>query len=518
VNLRNQLVRNVLTNWAFLLLNLIVFFFLTPYIIAVLGPTRAGIWFLLGSVTAYFGLITFGIPGATEKYVAEYLARGEREQVNRIVSSSLFLSLFAALIAAAAAAVLSLLLDKVFTIADEHIVEARRVIVVIGLDLALAYPCGLMFNVLKGFNRYDVRSAILIPALLVKAAGFYLVLRLGAGVVAMVLVQLAINLLSYLIATLWVFHHAPWIRANVRFRDRGVYRLLLVYGAFQFLALAADVVITYTDLIIIGSVVAMGMGSVTVYNIAAQLRTLPRNISAGLDSTLRPAASHLHALGDTAGLQRLLVMGGRIILVMLGGLYVLYATWGDRFVLLWQYGLTREDVYRIYYCLMILIAPTFLTVVLGPGVAIIYGMAKHRPHAILGAVVMVANVALSIWLAHVIGIYGVAIGTVVPLFFIRGLYMYYYVPHTVGMGVLRFIASVWGRPLLGLVPLAAVLTVLRFVVEFDRLLWIMVFFVVVGVAYALWVYVVVLTREEKQLARDIVAGTPFGLARGGPKA
>jgi len=516
VNLRNQLVRNVLTNWAFLLLNLAIFFFLSPYIIDVLGPSRAGIWFLLGSITGYFGLVGFGIPAATEKYVAEYLARNEREQVNRIVASSLFLSIYAALIAVVAAAVLCFFVDKVFKIADAYLVEARQVMVVIGLDLALAYPCGLMFNVLKGFNRYDVRSAILIPALLVRAAGLYLVLRLGAGVVAMVLIQLAINLLSYLAATLWVFRHAPWIRANLRFRDRGIYRLLLVYGAFQFIALAADVVITYTDLIIIGSLVAMG--GVTVYNIAAQLRTLPRNISAGLDGTLRPAASHLHTLGDTAGLQRLLVLGGRIILVMLGGLYVLYATWGDRFVSLWQYGLTREAVYQVYYCLMILIAPTFLTVVLGPGIAIIYGMAKHRPHAVLGAVVMVANIGLSIWLANVIGIYGVAVGTVVPLFFIRGLYMYYYVPHTVGMGMGRFIASVWGRPLLGLVPLAAVLTALRFVIDFDRLLWIVLFFVAAGAAYMLWVYTVVLTREEKALARDVIAGRPFGLARGGPKA
>ena len=96
MNLRRQLTRNVLSNWMFLFLNLVIFFFLTPFIIDVLGPARAGIWFLLGSITGYFGIVAFGIPGATEKYVAEYLANDDRDQVNRIVSSSLFLSLWLA--------------------------------------------------------------------------------------------------------------------------------------------------------------------------------------------------------------------------------------------------------------------------------------------------------------------------------------------------------------------------------------------------------------------------------------
>jgi protein-S-isoprenylcysteine O-methyltransferase Ste14 len=49
------------------------------------------------------------------------------------------------------------------------------------------------------------------------------------------------------------------------------------------------------------------------------------------------------------------------------------------------------------------------------------------------------------------------------------------------------------------VPLAAVLTGLRLLIDFDRLLWLMVFFMIVGGAYALFVFFVVLTPEEKRL-------------------
>jgi hypothetical protein len=128
-----------------------------------------------------------------------------------------------------------------------------------------------------------------------------------------------------------------------------------------------------------------------------------------------------------------------------------------------------------------------------------YGMARHRLFAVLGAVVAVVNVGLSIALAFPLGIYGVAIGTVVPMLCIRDLYLYSYLPGLARMGMWRYVASVWAKPLLGLGPLAAVLTVLRFVLAFDRLLWIMVFFAAVGGLYVLWVFLVVLTPEERRL-------------------
>jgi O-antigen/teichoic acid export membrane protein len=510
VDLRRQLIRNVLSNWAFLFLNFVIFFFLTPYIVSVLGEDRAGIWFLLGSITGYFGIIAFGIPGATEKYVAQFLATGEREQVSRVVSTSLFLSLWIALIAAAGAAALWLNVGRIFRIEPTQLSEAQSVMLIVGIDLALAYPCALMVNVLRGFNRYDVRNAILIPALLIKTGGYFAALSLGAGVTAMVAIQLAVNLLGYLAATLWVFHHAPWLRIRYRLMDRRTYRLLLAYGALQFVGMATDRIILYTDRWILAGVI--GTAAVTAYSIAARLSDMGREISAGLDMTLRPTASHLHALGDYAGLRMLLVMGGRVLLVMLGGLYVLYATWGDRFIALW---VPKLDAQLIYVCLAILIGPAFLTIVLGPGISIMYGMAKHRPRAVLGVVVAIVNVGLSLWLVYVIGIYGVAIGTVAPLFFIRGLYMYRYLPRITQMDPWRFIAGVWGRPLLGLVPLAGALTALRFVLHFDRLASLMLFFVIAGAVYAGWVYLVVLTPDEKRLVHDVIAGIPFRARRRG---
>jgi O-antigen/teichoic acid export membrane protein len=509
VNLRRQFIKNVLSNYTFLGLNFIIFFFLNPYINNTFGPERAGTWFLIASLVGYAGIVTFGIPSATEKYVAEFLARGSRDAVNRIVSTSLFLSLFVALIAVPIVALVVIFPQWLFRLQPAYLSEARKVLFIVGIDLVLAYPCSLMLNVLKGFNRHDVRTAVLIPALLIKAAGFVLVIRYGGGITAMALIQFVINMLGYAVVTVWILRHAPWLSIRLRSVERSTARLLMVYGTFQFFAMASDLIIANTDKIILANMVSMAM--VSTYNIAAQLRGVGRLISSGLDLPLRTASSHLQGTGDVNALQMLATVGARVLLVGVGGLYVLYAAWGDQFVRLWQPRVFAETGLATYYCLLILSVPAFLTVALLPGIAIIYGLGRHQPHGVLGIIVAVLNVGLSIALAPLWGIYGVALGAAVPLFFIRGLYMYRYVPRVLQMSLGQFIVGVWGRPLLGLVPLAAVLWGVRCVLGFDRLLWLMVFFLVVAAGYAAWAYFVVLTPAEKQLVREIrksLASTP----------
>jgi hypothetical protein len=135
----------------------------------------------------------------------------------------------------------------------------------------------------------------------------------------------------------------------------------------------------------------------------------------------------------------------------------------------------------------------------------------------LGIVIAVVSVGTSLVLAHLLGIYGVAIGTIAPPFLIRGLYMYYYLPHITRMRPSRFIVGAWGRPLLALVPLAAVLAGLRFVLEFTSLWWLMGFFASIGAVYALWTYLVVLQRDERQLVRDVwdLIPRPSGIGEAG---
>src|SRR5262249_57148855 len=62
-------------------------FFLTPFVLASLGPARYGVWALLINLSGYYGLLDLGFRAGLTQYMTRYLALGRLDQVNRCASS-----------------------------------------------------------------------------------------------------------------------------------------------------------------------------------------------------------------------------------------------------------------------------------------------------------------------------------------------------------------------------------------------------------------------------------------------
>ena len=77
--IRRQVALGTAANYAGRIINLGVWFVLTPIILSQLGKTNYGLWALVGSFVAYGSLADLGIAAAVTKYVAEYRARGDNE-------------------------------------------------------------------------------------------------------------------------------------------------------------------------------------------------------------------------------------------------------------------------------------------------------------------------------------------------------------------------------------------------------------------------------------------------------
>jgi len=78
-------------NYAGQIVNLGVWFLLTPFILHHLGRDQYGLWVLVASFVAYGTLADLGVGAALVKYVAEYRARGESEIASQLIATSLWL-------------------------------------------------------------------------------------------------------------------------------------------------------------------------------------------------------------------------------------------------------------------------------------------------------------------------------------------------------------------------------------------------------------------------------------------
>src|SRR5512134_674446 len=86
-----EVVKNITSTWASLLANVLVSFFLTPFIVGSLGNVYYGIWALVTQFTGYLWLFDFGVRESVIKYVAQYHASGEREELSSTVQGAVSL-------------------------------------------------------------------------------------------------------------------------------------------------------------------------------------------------------------------------------------------------------------------------------------------------------------------------------------------------------------------------------------------------------------------------------------------
>ena len=78
---RVSLVKNVFSNWTSLVLNIVIAFFLTPYVINTIGTRGYGIWVVVLSIVGYYGLLDLGVRSAILRYVALNVGKGDRDEL-----------------------------------------------------------------------------------------------------------------------------------------------------------------------------------------------------------------------------------------------------------------------------------------------------------------------------------------------------------------------------------------------------------------------------------------------------
>src|SRR5690348_6280941 len=83
------MVKNVVSNWAGLVVTGIVSFILTPIMIRGLGNFYYGMWILIASIVDYYGLLDLGMRWSMFRFVAYLKGSGDRAALNQMFVTAL---------------------------------------------------------------------------------------------------------------------------------------------------------------------------------------------------------------------------------------------------------------------------------------------------------------------------------------------------------------------------------------------------------------------------------------------
>jgi len=418
-DVKRILARNAAWNYIGFVINVGTNFLLFPFVVSHVGETAAGIWLLLGSLTGYMGLLELGLVPSLTQHVAAALGADTRDEVDRAVSTALFV-LSGMMLLALQALWLVPVLSQLLNVPQALQHEARLVFAVSLAGVALRMPLAAFQAVLLGCQRQDRCNQLWIVLAGVKALATVALILSGLGVLAIVIMEAVAHLFAGLLQVRWVRQELPALTLSWRLVDRAHARVLVGFGGTVLAMNLCSLVIEQTDRLVIG--IFLPVYYVTHYAAAWKLYMLAFSLPTILLQAFAPVAAHLYGQGDRAQLRdiflRMTKYAVAIALPLSAGLGlasgVLLRAW---------MGPAFSDARILVQVLLIAFAVTAFN---HAGYSALLGMRRvgrlltvyYVPQAVL-------NLGLSLLLVRPLGPLGVALGTMIAALALEYFYLRY---------------------------------------------------------------------------------------------
>lgn len=501
-----QLAKNVFSNWAILLLNILISFFLAPYVVHKLGNVYYGIWSIVMQFTGYLYLMDFGVREAVIRYTSKLNAKRYGSILNQIVSTALVLYSAVALACVLVAAIGAWLFPVIFDIPGELTDEVRLVVLLSSLTIAQTLIFNVFTGILMGLQRYDIANVIGVILSIVRAGLIVYLLGEGYKIIGLASVQLFVGVTMGMLLTIYALRllknaGIPFkfqIKSSRRFK--ALSRRLFNYSIFVFINVVGMKIIFSTDAIVIG--IFLTVAEVTFYAIAGNLGEYLRKLMSVTASVLNPLASHLDALGEDNKVKAVITSGSRFSLFIGFPVAMTYIILGEEFISLWmgeEYAAKAGAVLIIFGITQLLTFHQYSIKM------VLYGLSKHSVIAYWSIVEAIVNLVLSIILVQHYGLVGVALGTAIPHVLIAMILYPIYACKVTETNIMWFWKEVYIRPVIAIIPFALMAWWVRNNISVDSLFYFFVIILLMCVVYAVIAYFVVLKSEEREKVVSIVS-------------
>ena len=424
-------------------------FFLSPFILHRLGDVAFGVFVLANSVVAYLGLLDLGMQSSVLRFVSKGHTKGDHEGASEAISAALWVRLQVSALALLLSAGIAVVFPHIFKVPADLANDARKAILLIGVVTAISMSVGVVGGVISALNRYDLQNYVNLTQTAIRVVGVVFVLRSGHGIVGIALSELVATVVGNVLLV-WIARRLyPELRIQLKKPKRETLKQIWSYSFYAFLTTIAVQLVYQTDNLVVGAFVSAS--AVTFFAIANNLCRYATQIVSSMGGTFVPAASTYEAAGDSASLLMLYKNGTRATLMISLPILITFIVRGPTFIGLWM---GPEYAHSSGIVLIILSIALFFSYANRTAGAIAFGVEKHKTTALWSIGEGVANLALSILLVHWYGIYGVAIGTMVPSLFVQVILWPRYISKLVGLSSFEVIWQIWGPMLLASIPFA----------------------------------------------------------------
>jgi O-antigen/teichoic acid export membrane protein len=399
-------------NVAVLVCNVVVSFFLMPFLIHALGDRWYGFWTVVGTFLGYYGFLDFGLTSAVSRFISRAYGTRDHAEMNTVINTSIVLfcgiGLMAFLISLAASASCHLFIENL-----EESALFAKVIAILGVSVGIGFPMRAFAGVLVSKVRYDLSAVLSLFKLFARTALIVYFVRKGHGILTLSLIIFAVDIASYVLNFFFVRSVFPEIEFGRRWFQSDRIRRMFNYSKYAFLNNLSDQLKFKVSSFVIAGYLNVSL--VTHYYIGARLIEYFAEFMISAVGTLAPVFSQYEGRGDYNAIRRWLLSGTRLSVMMsffIGSSLIFY---GEAFITRWM-GSGYESAYLV---MVILVSGSIFDFMQIPGIGVLYGISKHNYYAIANSIEALLTLVFSLVFVHYYGIYGVAFASALEMYLFK---------------------------------------------------------------------------------------------------
>ena len=409
-------------------------FVYVPLLLYYMGKSQYGLYQLMGSLIAYFGVMDFGLSVVVVRFYSKYKALCDSLKLENFLAfiqrAYGYITVMVLIIGSA----LYFFIDVIFSkgLTPSELTDAKYIYILLLLNIMITL-LGMMYrSVITANERFVFLKGIETLQLCIQPAVVIAVMREWPSAFAMAAVMTVINLLLTAIRVYYCFFILR-IHVKYHFFDLSLFQEAKKLAVSSFTVTIVDQVFWKTNQIILGALI--NTAAVAVYSISSLFYMGYMSLSTAISGVFLPKVTELVTQKvANRELSDLFIRIGRvqylILALVLSGFMVL----GREFIHLWA----GPDFSDAYWITLLIIIPFTIDLIQNIGLSIMQARNTYGFRAKVYCGIGIFNLILAIPMASYYGGIGCAFASGLSMFIGNGIIMNWYYASVEKLDICRF--------------------------------------------------------------------------------
>ena len=413
---------------------------LTSFYLRTLGAETYGLYQMINAVAQYIMILDLGISTVMIRYIAEFDAKGNHEKSENFAFHFGLIVLLAAILIAVIGAVVNGNIENIYrNLTLEEYELSHRLFNFIIFQLVFTVFGHFFQGVSYAYDQYTFERTVSIVQIVVNTILVILFIKLGMGLIGIVLANGIVIFLHTAISAIYAF-----FAVHFRIRFHGWEFSMLQPAMLLMLAMLLQAIVGHVnssvDKTILG--IMTTKTDVTIYAVAATIITMFNTLPMAVSTVYQSDAVRMVSSGaDREKMTSFVIKPGRLQFMMVGAFLAGFFLFGQDFLVCW----TNEKMLPAWKYVLIIMIPNSVPLIQNTCLSILNALDKRMFRSLILVAITGFNIGLTVLLISLIGPIGAPLATGISYLIGHVILMNLYYGKKIGLNVWRMFKEIFRR-------------------------------------------------------------------------